>query len=88
MHAWSTSMLIYAAFHIYAQHVKMPLKREVGCHALYSHVNYIVDHEKSWNCVFEFLDDIFCLHISDMHRTSPFVISGSVDQTVKVWECR
>ena len=40
-------MLIYVAFHIYAQHVKMPLKGEDGDHALYSHVNYIVDHEKS-----------------------------------------
>ena len=49
MHAWSTSMLItVAAFHIYAQHVKMPLKGEVGGHALYSHGNYIVDHGKSW----------------------------------------
>lgn len=24
----------------------------------------------------------------DMHKTHPYVISGSVDQTVKVWECR
>ena len=37
-----------AAFHIYAQHVMMPLKGEVGGHALYSHGNYIVDHGKSW----------------------------------------
>ena len=52
-----------AAFHIYAQHgedamlsmVKMPLKGEVGGHALNSHGYYIVDHGKSWNCVFEFL---------------------------------
>ena len=35
-----------AAFHIYAQHVKMPLKGEVGGHALYCHRNYIVDHGK------------------------------------------
>ena len=33
-----------AAFHIYAQCVKMPLKGYVGGHALYSHGNYIVDH--------------------------------------------
>ena len=33
-----------AAFHIFAQHVKMLLKGEVGGHALYSHGNYIVDH--------------------------------------------
>ena len=30
--------------------------------------------------------DTLC--IVDMHKTGPFVISGSVDQTVKVWECR
>ena len=35
--------------------VKMLLKGEVGGCALNSHGNYIVDHEKSWNCVFEFL---------------------------------
>ena len=33
----------------------MLLKGEVGDSALKSHVNYIVDHGKSWNCVFEFL---------------------------------
>ena len=35
--------------------VRMPLKGEFGGCALYSHGNYIVDHGKSWNCVFEFL---------------------------------
>ena len=28
--------------------VKMPLKGEVGDHALNSHGNYIADHGKSW----------------------------------------
>ena len=28
--------------------VKMPVKGEVGGNALNSHVNYIVDHQKSW----------------------------------------
>ena len=37
-----------AAFPMYAQHVKMPLNREVGGHALNSHGNYIVNHGKSW----------------------------------------
>ena len=37
-----------AAFHIYAQYVKMPLKGELGGHALYNHGNYIVDYGKSW----------------------------------------
>ena len=36
-----------AAFHIYAQRLKMPLKGKVRGHALYSHENYIVDHGKS-----------------------------------------
>ena len=35
--------------------VKMLLKEEVGGCALNSHRNYIVDHGKSWNYVFEFL---------------------------------
>ena len=34
---------------------KMSLKGEVGGHALNRHGNYIVDHEKSRNCVFQFL---------------------------------
>ena len=37
-----------AAFHIYAQRVKLSRKGEVGSHALNSHGNYIVDHVKSW----------------------------------------
>ena len=37
-----------AAFRIYLSMVKMPLKGEVGGHALKSHGNYIVDHGKSW----------------------------------------
>ena len=35
-----------AAFHIYLSVVKMPVKGEVGGHALKSHGNYIVDHGK------------------------------------------
>ena len=34
---------------------KMLLKGKFGSCALNSHGNYIVDHEKSWNCVYEFL---------------------------------
>ena len=37
-----------AAFHNYAEVVKMPLKRDVGGSAFNSHGNYIVDHGKSW----------------------------------------
>ena len=44
-----------AAFHIYAQRGEVAAKGGVGVCALNSHGNYIVDHEKSWNCVFEFL---------------------------------
>ena len=43
------------AFRIMLSVVKMSLKGEVGSHALNSLGNYIVDHGKSWNCVFEFL---------------------------------
>ena len=35
--------------------VKILLKREVGGRTFNSHGNYIFDHGKSWNCVFEFL---------------------------------
>ena len=58
MHGLQACLFKYitvAAFHIYAQHVKMPLKGEVGGHALYSHGNSLFIMEKSWNCVFEFL---------------------------------
>ena len=51
MHGLQACLFKYitvAAFHIYAQRVKMSLKGEVGGHALYSHRNYIVDHGKSW----------------------------------------
>ena len=44
-----------AAFYIYAQRGEDVAKRKFGGHALNSHGNYIVDHGKSWNCVFEFL---------------------------------
>ena len=55
MHAWSTSMLLllHSAFMLGV--VKLLLKGEVGVCTLNSHGNYIVDHGKSWNCVFEFL---------------------------------
>lgn len=26
--------------------------------------------------------------LADFHKTAPYVVTGSVDQTVKVWECR
>ena len=48
-----TLLLLNSAFMLSV--VKMSLKGEVGGHALNSHRNYIVDHRKSWNCVFEFL---------------------------------
>ena len=51
MQAWSSGLFKYitvATFRIYAQLVKMPLKGEVGGHALKSHGNNIVDHGKSW----------------------------------------
>ena len=55
MHAWFISMLLllHAAFMLSI--VKLLLKGEVIVCALNSHGNYIVDHGKSWNCVFEFL---------------------------------
>ena len=51
MHSQQACLFKYItvpSFHIYAQRVKMPLKGEVGGHALYIHGNYIVDRGKSW----------------------------------------
>ena len=50
---FNTLLLLQFAFILSV--VKMPLKGEVGGHAYKSHGNYIVDHGKSWNLVFEFL---------------------------------
>ena len=51
MHAWSTRMLIWIHYCCCIPHylnmVKMPLRAEVGGHALKSHGNYIVNHGKS-----------------------------------------
>ena len=73
-HAYlNTYLLLHSAFMLSV--VKMPLKGKVGGHALKSHGNYIVDHGKSWNCVFEFLKRAVaraftvnyfdCLHVDD-----------------------
>ena len=51
MHGLQECLFLYitvAAFCIYLSVVKMPLKGEVGGHALKSHGNYIVDRGKSW----------------------------------------
>ena len=50
MHGLQACLFKYvtAAFRIYLSVVKMPLKVEVGGHALKSHGRYFVDHEKSW----------------------------------------
>ena len=55
MHAWSTCMLYLLHSTFMLSMGKMLLKGEVGGRELNSHGNYIVDHGKSWNCVFEFL---------------------------------
>ena len=53
-HAYlNTLLLLLSAFMLSV--VKIPLKGEVVGRALNRHGNYIVDHGKSWNCVFEFL---------------------------------
>ena len=53
-HAYlNTLLLLHSAFMLNVS--KMPLKGEFGGFALNSHGNYIVYHEKSWSCVFEFM---------------------------------
>ena len=67
MHAWSTSMLVLL-HSAYMLSVKLLLKGEVGVCALKTcHGNYIVDHEKSLNCVFEFLGEP-CYYASLKHQ--------------------
>ena len=52
-HAYvNTLLLLHSIFMLST--VKMQLNGEVGGNVLNSHGNYIVDHGKSWNCVFEF----------------------------------
>ena len=51
MHGLQACLFKYitvAAFRIYLNMVKKPLKGEVGGNALKSHGNYIVDLRKSW----------------------------------------
>ena len=51
-HAYlNTSLLLFSA--ILLSGVKMPLKGEVGSHALNSHGNYIVGHGKMNFCVIQ-----------------------------------
>ena len=63
--------------------VKMLLKGEVGGSALNSHGNYIVDHGKSWNHVFEFLwepclmFDVNCL-LADIASSITHLFHGTM----------
>lgn len=31
---------------------------------------------------------LYSLLLADFHKNHPYVVTGSVDQTVKIWECR
>ena len=53
-HAYLNTLLLLHSVLMHSM-VKMALKGEVGGLALNIHGNYIVDHEKSWNCILEFL---------------------------------
>ena len=55
IHAGSKCMLLFLHSSFKLSMVKMLLNLEVGGRALNSHENYIVDHGKIMNCVFEFL---------------------------------
>ena len=54
--------IMVAAFRIMLSVVKMPLNGEVGGHTLNGHGNYIIDHGKSWKCVFKFLWEPCCMY--------------------------
>lgn len=51
---------------------------------------YIVEFlvRTSCCCVWRFFTDLVCAVWLDFSKSAPFVITGSVDLTVKVWECR
>ena len=74
MHGLQACLFKYitvAAFNIYLSVVKMPLKGEVGGHALKSDRNYIVDRgkswKKSWNCSFNFCRNPETMNIFAIH---------------------
>ena len=63
IHAYlNTLLLLNSAFMLSV--VKMLLKGEDGDRASNSHGNYIGDHGKSWNCIFEFLWEPCLCHTS------------------------
>ena len=77
-HAYlNTLLLLHSAFMLRV--VKMPLNREVGGHALNSHGNYIVDHGKSWNCVFEFLWEPWRGYYCSLRRVEGVPLSISLN---------
>ena len=59
------------------------LKGEVEGHALNTPGNYIVDHGKSWNCVFEFLLEPCVLHVYKLSVYS-FILPSCLQQ--KTWD--
>ena len=74
-HAYlNTLLLLHSTF--MNSVVKVPLKGEVeGC-GLNSHGNYIVDHGKSWKCVFKFLWEP-CYMLNDPKITIEDITSRS-----------
>jgi len=53
----------------------------------------VMDGDSSYsNLTAKTVDSMFIfmifVDVLDFHTTSPYVITGSVDQSVKVWECR
>lgn len=51
-----------------------------------AHKHFCTSVGKFWNFVFCTYFNFFLS--ADFHKSHPYVISGSVDLTVKVWECR
>ena len=77
MHGLQACLFKYitvAAFRIYLSAVKMPLKGEVGGHALKNHRNYIVDHGRSWKnhgIVFFFFISVGTLLLAQYKQSHP-----------------
>ena len=55
------------------------------CHKRLDAHNHFTTSIGQWD---DNMQQFLNLSFSDFHRSQPYVVTGSVDQTVKVWECR
>lgn len=57
--------------------------------ACWAYIKYTAQKASKAFCLAQYgLKTSLFFSLSDFHKTAPYVVTGSVDQTVKVWECR